>query len=57
MTVAVLLFLFVFELLLLGQLAIQLRLGNLDKLGHEGLESTERGVWSGFRAGLHPRPL
>ena len=46
-------------LLLLRQLAIQFRLGNMDKLGHEGLESTERGVWggSGFSAGLHPRPL
>jgi hypothetical protein len=41
----------------LSQLAIQFRFGHLDKLGHEGLELCERGVWSGFRAGLHPRPL
>ena len=43
-----------FALLILRQLAVQLRFWNLDKLCHEGLESTERGVWGGFRAGLHP---
>ena len=44
---------------LAGALLLLLSLAHMDKLGHEGLESTERGVWSGsgFRAGLHPRPL
>jgi hypothetical protein len=45
------------RLTLLRQLAVQFRFGDLDKLGHEGLESTELGIWSGFRAGLHPELL
>lgn len=53
----ILLLLFFFALLLLRQLAAQFRLGNLNKLSHEELESTERGVKCGFRAGLHPVPF
>lgn len=43
-----------FVLLLSCELAIQFLLRNLNKLGHEGLESTEGGIWRRLGACGHP---
>lgn len=48
-----LLFFLGLALLVSCELAIQFQFGDLDELCHEALESTEWGIWGGFRAGLH----